>query len=80
MIWESWSQFWDMGGYGLYVWGSIGVTAACMGIEVGQARLAHTQLLSTLRAEHEGSPLKHTRSDLFGCLLLLCFYAPDLPF
>jgi heme exporter protein D len=55
MIWESWSQFWDMGGYGLYVWGSMGVTAACMGIEVWQARLAHKQLLSQLRAEHEGS-------------------------
>ena len=27
MRWESWSQFWDMGGYGLYVWGSMAVTA-----------------------------------------------------
>ena len=24
MIWESWSAFWDMGGRGLFVWGSYG--------------------------------------------------------
>ena len=54
MIWESWSQFREMGGYGLYVWGSMGVTAACMAIEVWQARLAQQQLLTQLSAEHEG--------------------------
>lgn len=26
MNWESWDAFWAMGGYGLYVWGSFGVT------------------------------------------------------
>ena len=54
MMWESWSQFWGMGGYGLYVWGSMGVTAACMVIEVWQARSTHHQHLAQLRAEHEG--------------------------
>jgi heme exporter protein D len=34
MEWASWADFWDMGGYGLYVWGSYGVTAACVLIEV----------------------------------------------
>lgn len=28
MIWDSWSAFFDMGGYGLYVWGSVIVTFA----------------------------------------------------
>ena len=28
MIWDTWSAFFDMGGYGLYVWGSIIVTFA----------------------------------------------------
>ena len=28
MIWDTWSAFFDMGGYGLYVWGSIIVTCA----------------------------------------------------
>jgi heme exporter protein D len=54
MIWESWSQFWEMGGYGLYVWGSMGVTATCMAIEVWQARLAHQQCMTQLCARHEG--------------------------
>jgi heme exporter protein D len=34
MHWASWSDFWSMGGYGLYVWGSFGVTTACVLIEV----------------------------------------------
>ncbi len=34
MEWASWSDFWNMGGYGFYVWGSYGVTAACVAIEI----------------------------------------------
>ena len=30
LFWKSWSEFFAMGGYGLYVWGSFGVTAAVM--------------------------------------------------
>jgi heme exporter protein D len=30
MIWGSASEFFAMGGYGLYVWGSFGVTFVCM--------------------------------------------------
>jgi heme exporter protein D len=30
MIWESWSAFFDMGGYGLYVWGSVIMTFALL--------------------------------------------------
>lgn len=33
MSWNSASEFFAMGGYGLYVWGSFGVAAACMLIE-----------------------------------------------
>ena len=43
MRWESWSQFWDMGGYGLYVWGSYAVTALLMGVEVWMAVHRHRQ-------------------------------------
>jgi heme exporter protein D len=32
--WSHWSDFLAMGGYGLYVWGSFGVTALVMLIEV----------------------------------------------
>lgn len=34
MNWNSWSEFFAMGGYGFYVWGSFGVTFACMVIEL----------------------------------------------
>ncbi len=34
MTWGSWSEFFAMGGYGWYVWGSYGVTFALLGLEV----------------------------------------------
>lgn len=34
MNWGGWSEFWAMGGYGFYVWGSYGVTLACLALEV----------------------------------------------
>ena len=34
MIWNSASDFFAMGGYGLYVWGSFGVTAAVIAAEI----------------------------------------------
>jgi heme exporter protein D len=30
MIWDSWSDFFAMGGYGLYVWGTFIVFVVCM--------------------------------------------------
>lgn len=36
MNWSSWSEFVGMGGYGLYVWGSLGLTALAMAAEVWQ--------------------------------------------
>jgi len=34
MTWGSWSEFFAMGGYGFYVWGSYGVTCAAIALEV----------------------------------------------
>jgi heme exporter protein D len=34
MSWSSWSEFWAMGGYALYVWGSMGVVFAVIAAEV----------------------------------------------
>ncbi|MGZ0018838.1 heme exporter protein CcmD [Nitrosomonas sp. wSCUT-2] len=34
MNWSSWSEFFSMGGYGLYVWGSYAVTFVCIVAEV----------------------------------------------
>ncbi|MBC7208057.1 MAG: heme exporter protein CcmD, partial [Methyloversatilis sp.] len=33
MNWENASHFWAMGGYGFFVWGSYGVTAAVIAAE-----------------------------------------------
>ena len=34
MHWSSWSDFFHMGGYALYVWGSYGVTLVLLGGEI----------------------------------------------
>jgi heme exporter protein D len=46
MIWNSWSEFWAMGGYGLYVWGSFGVTALCVALEMIWVKNARAQALT----------------------------------
>ena len=48
MRWESWSAFWHMGGYAVYVWGSVGVTAALLVLEVLWVRMARAQALDAV--------------------------------
>ena len=38
MNWNSWSDFWHMGGYGLYVWGSYAFTLVLMLTEMVLSR------------------------------------------
>ncbi len=49
MIWDSWSDFFAMGGYALYVWGSIIVVAACMAGELLALRLRRNAITEQLR-------------------------------
>ena len=51
MIWNSWSDFWAMGGYGLYVWGSFGVSALCIALEMLWVKNARAQALSQIAHE-----------------------------
>lgn len=51
MQWNSVSEFFAMGGYALYVWGSFGVTAAVMLVESLQIRRQRQELLRELRTE-----------------------------
>ena len=51
MIWNSWSEFWAMGGYGLYVWGSFGVTALCVALEMIWVKNARAQALAHISDE-----------------------------
>jgi heme exporter protein D len=48
MIWSSASEFWAMGGYGVYVWGSMGVSAALLAFEVWLARMGRRQALDAV--------------------------------
>ncbi len=48
MIWSSATEFWAMGGYAVYVWGSVGVTAALLALEVLWVRMARAQALDAV--------------------------------
>jgi len=48
MIWQSAAEFWAMGGYGVYVWGSMGVSAALWALEVWLARMGRSQALDAV--------------------------------
>jgi heme exporter protein D len=49
MIWNSWSDFIAMGGYGLYVWGSFGVTAAAITAEIWSVAARRKAALTALK-------------------------------
>ena len=48
MMWTSAAEFWAMGGYGVFVWGSMGVSAALMALEVLLARVGRRQALDAV--------------------------------
>jgi heme exporter protein D len=51
MQWHSISDFFAMGGYGFYVWGSFGLTAAVMLAEVVAIRHRRAELMRHLHDE-----------------------------
>lgn len=54
LFWNSWGQFFAMGGYGVYVWGSVGVFALFMLVEMlalRQRRRAALEVLADLRRD-----------------------------
>ena len=53
MVWNSASDFFAMGGYGLYVWGSYGVTAAWMLLEPVLAARRYRAALQAVREQQE---------------------------
>ena len=53
MQWHSVSEFFNMGGYAFYVWGSFGATAVIMALEVWQVRARRRQILRNLSEEPE---------------------------
>ena len=51
MNWNSPAEFFAMGGYARYVWGSFGVTAVCLIAEAMLARKRRAEALRSLRSE-----------------------------
>ena len=49
--WNSFGEFLAMGGYGLYVWGSFGVTAAIMLVEPIMAVRTRKKLVARLKRQ-----------------------------
>lgn len=45
MNWHGWQDFFAMGGYALYVWGSVLMTVVLLGAEVMVLRMRRTVLL-----------------------------------
>ncbi len=55
MQWNSVSEFFAMGGYALYVWGSFGATALVMVVESLLIRSRRKEIQRNLRAELESN-------------------------
>jgi len=55
MQWNSVSEFLDMGGYALYVWGSFGCTALVAVFEIWQVRAQRRAVLRNLSSELESN-------------------------
>jgi heme exporter protein D len=51
MIWNSPAEFFAMGGYALYVWGSFGVCALAMVLEPILLRQRRNNILQSLRRQ-----------------------------
>ena len=58
MIWNSASDFFAMGGYALYVWGSFGVCAIALTAETWLLRLRRDTILRTLRRQSQADQLE----------------------
>jgi heme exporter protein D len=58
MIWNSAAEFFAMGGYALYVWGSFGACALAFVVEPLWIRQRHSQIVRTLRRQAAAEKLE----------------------
>ncbi|MBL8490942.1 MAG: heme exporter protein CcmD [Rhodocyclaceae bacterium] len=58
MNWGSPAEFFAMGGYGLYVWGSFGACALALAIEPLLVRKRRNDILRSLRRERMAEELE----------------------
>jgi heme exporter protein D len=57
MSWNSWEEFWDMGGYAFFVWGSYSVVFAGVALELWLAMRRRSAVLGLLRRNREDAQL-----------------------
>ena len=62
MHWNSLGEFFAMGGYALYVWGSVGVTLLALALEPVLIRKRRNDVLRSLRRERLAEQLEHTQT------------------
>lgn len=68
MIWNSPAEFFAMGGYGLYVWGSFGVCAVALALEPLLVAKRRTAILASLRRERLAEAIENDsfrENDIF---------------
>jgi heme exporter protein D len=58
MHWNSFQDFWHMGGYGFYVWTSYGLTAVVVAVEIVQTRMRRKRVLQQLRDNFDSEESK----------------------
>ena len=58
MIWNSPAEFFAMGGYALYVWGSFGVCAIALAVEPILVSKRRSEILRALRRERIAEELE----------------------
>ena len=64
MNWGSWTEFWQMGGAGIFVWGSYGLTFALIALElvlVLQRRKQVVKRLQRLRRAMKSSAVRREK-------------------
>jgi len=54
-MWSSWGDFWDMGGYGGYIWSAYGAVALAVAMELLFLRRRLRQALRPRRAARRRS-------------------------
>ncbi len=61
MSWSSAADFWAMGGYGLYVWGSIGMCAVVLLAEIWAIKASRARLAREVQHDNSESDFLHTK-------------------
>ncbi|MBT0963103.1 heme exporter protein CcmD [Denitromonas iodatirespirans] len=64
MIWQSWSDFWSMGGAAFFVWGSYGVTFALIALELVLVLRRRKQVVHRLQRLRQAMKASARRKEI----------------